>query len=100
MAAATDAACASMGRARGDFDRMLCHPGGAKVITALEAALELGQGALDLERSVLRDHGNMSAPTVLFVLDAARRAGRTGRMLLCALGPGFTASYVPMELAA
>lgn len=100
MAAATDAACAAMGRARGEFDRMLCHPGGAKVITALEAALELGQGTLDLEREVLRDHGNMSAPTVLFVLDAARRAGRTGRMLMCALGPGFTASYVPMELAA
>ncbi len=42
----------------------------------------------------------MSAPTVLFVLDAARKAGRTGRMLMCGLGPGFTASYVPLEIAA
>ena len=100
MAEATDAACAAMGRARDSFDRMLCHPGGAKVITALESSLELGQGSLDLERDVLRDHGNMSAPTVLFVLDAARRANRIGKMLMCALGPGFTASYVPMELAA
>ena len=100
MAGAADAACAAMGVTRDGFDRMLCHPGGAKVIEALEASLELGQGALDLEREVLRAHGNMSAPTVLFVLDAARRAGRTGRMLLCALGPGFTASFVPIELAA
>jgi alkylresorcinol/alkylpyrone synthase len=100
MAGATDAALLSMGRSRGEFDRLLCHPGGAKVLQAIETALELGQGALDIEREVLREHGNMSAPTVLFVLDAARRAGRTGRMLMCALGPGFTASYVPMELAA
>src|SRR5437868_14464326 len=48
-------------------DRFLCHPGGTKVIEALEASLELGQGALDHERAVLADHGNMSAPTVLYV---------------------------------
>ncbi len=100
LEAATEAALASMGRTRGEFDRMLCHPGGAKVVTAIETALHLEQGSLDLEREVLREHGNMSAPTVLFVLDAARRAGRTGRMLMMALGPGFTASYVPVELAA
>lgn len=100
MAGAADSALASMGRRMEEFDRMLCHPGGAKVVTALETALHLPQGALDLEREVLREHGNMSAPTVLFVLDAARCAGRTGRMLMCALGPGFTASFVPMELAA
>ncbi len=100
MAAATDAALSTIGRRRDEFDRMLCHPGGAKVITALESALDLGQGALDLEREVLREHGNMSAPTVLFVLDAARREGRTGSMLMTAMGPGFTASFVPMALAA
>ncbi|WP_299817092.1 type III polyketide synthase [uncultured Jannaschia sp.] len=100
MAEATEDALAAMGRSRAEFDRMLCHPGGAKVIVALETALGIEQGALDLERDVLREHGNMSAPTVLFVLDAARKAGRRGRMLMCALGPGFTASYVPLEIAA
>ncbi len=100
MAGARDAALTAMGRAWEEFDGMICHPGGAKVITALESALDLGDGTLDIERDVLRDHGNMSAPTVLFVLDAARRAGRTGHHLLCALGPGFTASFVPLELAA
>ena len=100
MARARDAALRAMGRTLDEFDGMICHPGGAKVITALETAWELPEGTLDIERAVLRDNGNMSAPTVLFVLDAARRAGRTGRHLLCALGPGFTASFVPVELAA
>jgi hypothetical protein len=36
----------------GDVDRFICHPGGMKVIEALEASLELGQGALDHEREV------------------------------------------------
>lgn len=100
MAGARDAALSAMNMTRDDFDGFLCHPGGAKVITALEGALELPDGTLDLERDVLREHGNMSAPTVLFVLDAARRANRTGRFLLTALGPGFTASFVPVRIAA
>ena len=58
-----------------DIDRFVCHPGGAKVIAALERALALEQGALDHERDVIADYGNMSAPTVLFVLERALRAG-------------------------
>ncbi|WP_299841390.1 hypothetical protein [uncultured Jannaschia sp.] len=52
MAEATEAALASMGRTRDEFDCMLCHPGVAKVIVALETALGIEQGALDLEREV------------------------------------------------
>lgn len=100
MAEAADAALAAMGRDRASVDRLIAHPGGAKVIAALESALDLGQGALDLERAVLRDHGNMSAPTVLFVLRAAMDAGRRGRMMATALGPGFSAAFTPVELAA
>ena len=58
-----------------DIDRFICHPGGAKVIAALERALSLEQGALDHEREVIADYGNMSAPTVLFVLRARDGAG-------------------------
>jgi len=81
------------------IDRFLCHPGGTKVIEALEAALELGQGALDHERAVLAEHGNMSSPTVLYVLDRARRAGLPKRSVLAALGPGFTASTATLLAA-
>jgi alkylresorcinol/alkylpyrone synthase len=100
IAEATDAALATIGETRAAFDGMICHPGGAKVLIALERGLSLQQGSLVEERAVLREHGNMSAPTVLFVLDAARKARRSGRQLMAALGPGFTASFVPLEMAA
>lgn len=83
-----------------DVDQYICHPGGAKVVDAIETALSLGQGALVEEREVLRDHGNMSAPTVLFVLDRYRKAGLPKLAVLNALGPGFTASSVTLRSAA
>ena len=96
---AADRALARCGTAVGSVDRFVCHPGGAKVLTALEGALELADGTLDSEREVLRDYGNMSAPTALFVLDhVLRRATDAGAMTLCALGPGFTASFLPMQV--
>ncbi|HEX3885911.1 MAG TPA: type III polyketide synthase [Phenylobacterium sp.] len=82
-----------------DVDRFLCHPGGMKVIEAIESAFGLGQGALDLEREVLADHGNMSSPTVLFILDRARRRGLPKRSVVTAMGPGFTASTVTLAAA-
>ncbi|MGH6703993.1 MAG: type III polyketide synthase, partial [Bradyrhizobium sp.] len=69
-------------------------------ITALETALSLHQGTLDHERQVIADCGNMSAPTVLFVLERARNTGLPARSLLTALGPGFTASCVALRHAA
>jgi alkylresorcinol/alkylpyrone synthase len=82
------------------IERFTCHPGGAKVIAALEHSLELGQGALDHERAVLRDYGNMSAPTVLFVLERLIASEMPDRTMLLALGPGFTASGLVLERAA
>lgn len=90
---------ASAGRTVEDVDRFICHPGGMKVIDAMEASLSMDQGTLDHERAVLHDHGNMSAPTVLHVLDRARRAGLPDRSVVTALGPGFTASTVTLRAA-
>ncbi len=83
-----------------DIDRFACHPGGTKVITALERALALGQGALDHERTILAEYGNMSAPTALFVLERVIQGGLPSRTLLTAMGPGFTASCVSLKKAA
>jgi alkylresorcinol/alkylpyrone synthase len=85
-----------MGLSLADVDRFVCHPGGSKVIEALEKSLDLGQGALTFEREVLSDHGNMSAPTVIFVLERALAAKTRGRLLLTSLGPGFTASCLSL----
>ena len=80
-----------------DIDRFICHPGGAKVISALESALALDQGTLSDERQIIADFGNMSSPTVLFVLEQTRAKGLPARSLLTALGPGFTASCVALR---
>ena len=72
------------------------HPGGAKVITALESAFEIDQGRLQHERAVLAGYGNMSAPTVLFVLARGLKETFSGRRFISALGPGFTASFITM----
>jgi len=91
---------AKMAISLADIGRFICHPGGAKVIAALERALSLEQGTLDHEREVIADYGNMSAPTVLFVLERALAKGLPPRSLLMALGPGFTASCVALRHAA
>ncbi len=78
---------------------LICHPGGAKVLDAIETALDLQKGTLRDEREVLRGHGNMSAPSVLFVLERALKRGMRGPAALSALGPGFTASLLALEAA-
>ncbi len=86
-------------KAKLDAPQFICHPGGAKVLDAIETALELQKGTLRDEREVLRGHGNMSAPSVLFVLERALKRGLRGQAVLSALGPGFTASFLALEAA-
>ncbi|HET7885262.1 MAG TPA: type III polyketide synthase [Bradyrhizobium sp.] len=83
-----------------DIDKFICHPGGAKVIEAIEGAMSLDQGTLEHERGVIADYGNMSAPTVLFILERTMARGLPQRSLVTALGPGFTASCVSLRHAA
>jgi len=94
---AADAFLKRHGLALGDIAHFSFHPGGAKVIQALEQAFELEQGALQDERSVLAGYGNMSAPTVMFVLKKALAAKASGRRFVGSLGPGFTASFLTMQ---
>jgi alkylresorcinol/alkylpyrone synthase len=81
-----------------DIDRVVCHPGGTRVLEAIETALELEDGTFAVERSVMRDFGNMSSPTVLFVLERILAQGFAGTALLTALGPGFTASFATLHV--
>ena len=99
LASTVDGMCAKLGIRREQVDRFCCHPGGVKVIDAIETALHLNQGELNLEREVLRDYGNMSAPTVLFVLDRLIRQGLPGRVMMTAFGPGFTCAGLMLEVA-
>ena len=99
LAETVDEMCETLGIKRGDIDRLCSHPGGVKVLDAIESALELNQGELNLEREVLRDYGNMSAPTVLFVLERLLERGLPDKVLMTAFGPGFTCAGLVLEAA-
>lgn len=98
---AVEGMLARMGVERGAVDRFVCHPGGTKVIAALERALDLPSGELDAERAVLADCGNMSSPTALFVLQRVlAQASPPAFSVLTALGPGFSAACATFRRAA
>ena len=99
LAEAVDGMCVKLGVERHDIDRFCCHPGGVKVIDAIESALHLNQGELNLEREVLRDYGNMSAPTVLFVLERLLERGLPDKVMMTAFGPGFTCAGMLLQAA-
>ena len=82
-----------------DIDEFVCHPGGAKVLTALEEAFGLQSGGLAHGRETLRQYGNMSAATIMFVLERSlQHNGASGsRRLLSSLGPGFTAGFLVLD---
>ncbi len=80
-----------------DVDHVLAHPGGVRVLDALEEALERAPGSLRHAREILRGFGNMSSPTCLFVLERALAAGEIApgdTALVAALGAGFSAEFV------
>ncbi len=100
FAESVDVVCSSAGIDRTDLRHYVLHPGGAAVLGAFEAALDLGRHDLDWSRSVLRSYGNMSAPTVLFVLDEFLRNGSPAHgdpVLLSAMGPGFAAEHIVLR---
>lgn len=99
LAETIDEMCAKLGIERDQIDRLCSHPGGVKVIDAIESALHLNQGELNLEREVLHDYGNMSAPTVMFVLERLLEQGLPERVLMTAFGPGFTCAGLMLEAA-
>ena len=79
-----------------DIGHFSFHPGGTKVLQALETVFEMQDGTLENERKVLAGYGNMSAPTVLFVLQEAFKQKAKGRRFVGSLGPGFTASFLTL----
>ena len=74
-----------------DIEHWAIHPGGRSVLDAVETSLALGESALADSRAVLRDYGNMSSATVMFVLQKMLAVGRPGTGVLLAFGPGVTA---------
>ena len=70
------------------------HPGGPRILDAVEEGLSLPRGAADVSRAVLAECGNMSSPTVLFVLDRLRTSGAPRPCVALGFGPGLMAEAV------
>ena len=90
-------ACDGLGLDFEDIVHYVLHPGGAKVLDAFEEALGIETRGLTFSRSVLRDCGNMSSVTVLFILERFLDEGGLAKDdlgVLSALGPGFSAEHV------
>jgi predicted naringenin-chalcone synthase len=69
-------------------ERWAIHPGGPKVLTSAARGLGIEPSQVEVSRDVLREHGNMSSTTVLFILE--RLASTTGDVAMLAFGPGLT----------
>jgi 3,5-dihydroxyphenylacetyl-CoA synthase len=82
------------GLRQSDIRFWVAHPGGSKILDTVQKALGLADADLRFARTVLRNYGNMSSPTVMFVLDDVSRNGdpRPGDWgVMTALGPGMAA---------
>jgi polyketide synthase Type III len=84
----------SHGLSQSDVRFWVVHPGGRKVIDNVQKHFGMTDDQLRFSRAVLRNYGNMSSPTVMFVLDEVVRNGdpRPGDWgIMIALGPGMAA---------
>ena len=73
------------------------HPGGAKILESMCESLEIGAENLEDSRAVLEQYGNMSSPTVLFILKRLlkkERASSGDLVLVAAFGPGFSSELL------
>ena len=95
-----DGFLAEHGMTRGEVDSWIMHPGGPKVMEAVQDALGLHNGELELSWEALQKVGNLSSASVLVVLDevmAHRRPKPGSHSILAAMGPGFCSEMLLLE---
>ncbi len=81
-----------------DVGSWAIHPGGPRILDACQESLGLCVQHLEPSRSVLENYGNMSSPTVLFVLDQIREMRNVQRCVMLAFGPGLAIEAVLLHL--
>jgi alkylresorcinol/alkylpyrone synthase len=82
-----------------DIDAVAAHPGGPRIVDAIECALGLDPDALVTSRSVFARNGNASSAGIFFTLEEMQRVGTRGRVLAIAFGPGLSIELALMRLA-
>ena len=100
ISAIVDGVLRDASRTRNDIGTWAVHPGGRSIVDSIKKELNLNPEQLDDSREVLRQYGNMSSVTVLFVLHRMlNRTGRNTKLLICAMafGPGLTIETALLE---
>ena len=77
-----------------DIKTWAIHPGGPRILTAASKALSLPPNSTDVSKEILQSHGNMSSPTILFILDRIRQQGAERPCVALGFGPGLVAEAV------
>ena len=83
-----------------DTDHWAIHPGGIRIVDAVKASLQLTDEHVAESLSVLRQYGNMSSPTILFIIEriltGIRNEGGLGnrKVFACAFGPGLNIEMI------
>jgi predicted naringenin-chalcone synthase len=91
---------AGSGMGIADVDTWAVHPGGKSIIDQVQASLSLRPEQVRASREVLRNFGNMSSATILFVLqEILRQPSRSGSETICAMafGPGLTVEMALLQ---
>ena len=86
------------GMTRRSVRHWLVHPGGPQILDGVESCLGLAAGALNLSRDILRRYGNMSSPTILFIVEEFLKTRPEGTTVALAFGPGLTVEMALLEL--
>jgi alkylresorcinol/alkylpyrone synthase len=85
--------------ARSQISGWIFHPGGRDVLLALRKKFRLSSRDVHWSEAVLREHGNMSSPSVLFVLQAALADGAQGGLWwMSSFGAGFSCHGALLEV--
>jgi len=74
------------------------HPGGPRILDAVQRSMGLDEKALWISRAVLAEHGNMSSATIGFILDRMRHQDQAGSGVALGFGPGLMAEAFAFRL--
>lgn len=87
----------SLGVSLSEIGSWAIHPGGPRILDAVEECLELDPAKLSASREVLEQFGNMSSPTVLFILNRLLEEGAPRPCVALGFGPGLVAEAALFE---
>ena len=83
-------------------DYWAIHPGGYKIVQAVKDSLGLSENDIEDSTSILREYGNMSSPTILFILNRIFNKVRESKqenkhIFSCGFGPGLSVEMISLS---